>query len=117
MDEATVACTACGDPVPVDETECPHCGKSFITRQQAKVMIFLVYPIVLPVPAGLLAAAVPPAWYGDGSWLLGFGLLTALFYGTAAGWTWLLYRRCQRRIDRAVAAAEERSPPGEHFGR
>lgn len=103
MEEPTVACTACGEPVPVEDDECPACGKSFITRHQAKMMIFFVYPVVLPVPAVLLAAAIPPAWYGDVNWLVVFGGLAALFYGVATGWTWLLYRRRRRRIERATA--------------
>jgi len=106
MAEATVPCTSCEEAVPIEETECPHCGKSFITRGQAKVMILVAYPIVLPVVAFLLASAIHPSLYDP----LGFpafaGLVTVLFYGSAAGYTWLLYRRRRRRIEEAVAATE-----------
>lgn len=106
MQDTTIPCTACDEPVPVEETDCPACGKSFITRQQAKMMILYVYPVVLPVPALLLSAAIPPAWYGDVHWLAGFAVLAVVFYSLASGWTWLIYSRRQEQIEQALAAAD-----------
>jgi DNA-directed RNA polymerase subunit RPC12/RpoP len=83
-DEATIECRSCNNQMPVDESNCPHCGSRAITRVESGLLA-----------AGGLAVAVGTGLIG--LWPIAAVGAVAVIAGVA------MYRNRSQKIERAKA--------------